>query len=171
MRKLVPRLLHLSTLAVVAVVIYWLAWAASHHGTGLQHGPESNGASSARVRDVQVSDLEGYWSSLLGIEGADPSLSHNTPARLYVIRGNLENISTSSIDHVELRFDLLDPDGTVVYRETGFNRSAESLRRPVDGDPPIEPIPAGATDSFRMLLFGDELPEFADIRVEVVQVE
>jgi hypothetical protein len=171
MRKITPRWLRLSTLAVVSVAICWFAWAAFHPDTGLWKGPATNGASSARAQDVEVSDLEGYWSTLLGIEGGDPSLSHNTPARLYVIRGNLKNISTGSIHHVKLRFELLDSEGAVVYRETGFNRSAEKLRRPVDGEPPVEPIPAGATDSFRMLLFGDELPEFADIRVEVVQVE
>ena len=171
MRKIVPRWLSLSTLAAVAVAICWFAWAAFRPGTGLWNGPAADGASSARVQDVEVSDLEGYWSTLLGIEGGDPSLSHNHPARLYVIRGNLKNNSTGSIHHVELRFELLDSDGSVVYQETGFNRSAEALRRPVNGEPPVEPIPAGATDSFRMLLFGDELPEFADIRVEVARVE
>jgi hypothetical protein len=157
-----------------AVVAYWFAWSAFHPGTELWSGGRPRAEASARMKDVEVASVDGYWSSMLGLVGDDPAESRPTPTSIYVVSGKLHNVSARLIHHVQLRFELLDAAGTVVHREVGFNRSAEVLRAAPTGKhdaPAVEPIAPGGTDSFRMLFFGDELPEFADMRVEVLAVE
>jgi len=103
----------------------------------------------------------------------------NTPAAafgdgsVFVMRGELRNKSSAKVHHVVLRYELLDASGKVLHDAEGYNRSAEAMRPDEEGTVRAEsvvPLAPGATDSFRMVFFHDEVPRFASQRVRVVEV-
>jgi hypothetical protein len=162
-----------------ATVAYWFAWSSFHPDTEVWGGSKKQAAAPDRAGDVEIVLAKGYWSNLLGVVGDGGGGAAPTAGSIYVITGTLDNVSQRTIHHVELEFTLLDADGAVVHRQVGMNRAAESLRPPpmaTRGTPAttpreVTPIEPGGRDTFRMLLFGDELPGFTDMRVAVVAVE
>lgn len=97
-----------------------------------------------------------------------------TKAGLYVVAGELRNRSAEPVQHVVLRYELLDEEGRVRFRADGYNHLAEGLL-PIEGDPDpaatlatVKALEAGAADSFRMLIPSGDLPEFSDYRISVV---
>jgi hypothetical protein len=167
------------------VVVYWFAWAAFHPDTALWRQrrlpagaavsiPAQPHGSAAGGEWISIVDHRAYWTDLFGLgdTGLGPADSGDQPG-LFVISGTLRNESPVRLRAVELSFELLDGAGRVVTAERGYNRGAEVLR-PLDSpfpveanDPPVVPIAAGATDSFRMIFLRDELPAFASYRVSV----
>ena len=88
-----------------------------------------------------------------------------------MLTGIVENTSKEAVNHVVLRYELVDKSGRVVYRDEGFNRAAEALASPQPIVPAeVEPIAAGASDTFRMLMLPAELPPFEKARVTVARV-
>ena len=92
---------------------------------------------------------------------------------LFVISGTLKNVSSKPIRAVMLEFTLIAKDGSVVYRRENFNRAAESLLDAEDAadaaqlEARLVPIAPGATDSYRMIFIGEEIPVFDHSAVSV----
>ncbi len=128
-------------------------------------------ATSLPASPVVILEESASWNQLSGLflgqggAGTEP-FAHGS---LYVIAGRLENRGSRDLDHVVLRYELLDSDGKVVWFEEGNNRAAETL---VDGravPQGMNSLPAGAIDHFRMAFFADEIPGFERHRVSVVE--
>lgn len=151
----------------------WRAWSQLHPDTSLWRPPA---VAEPEVRrepgEIRVRESRGYRTDI-GCAAAQSRLTStnvNAPG-LYVISGTIENTAQQAVDHVVLRFELVDAKGKVVYRDEGFNRSAEALAapKPIDGGD-VVPIAAGGSDSFRMILLSQELPDFETPRVTVMRV-
>jgi hypothetical protein len=149
-----------------ATTVYWFAWSAFHPETELRRppsasreppAPQGNAEGSSAVAIVAHS---ARWTDIFGI-GLDAG-DGGESAGLFVVHGELENVSAEPLHHVKLAFELVDASGRVVASEEGFNRQAETLRRlesPLLGtpEPPAiaTPIPPGGRDAFRMLFLRD----------------
>jgi len=129
---------------------------------------------AAGNEQVEIVEHSAYWTDVLGVISSldGTSLGSQQPL-LFVIRGILRNTSPMARHHVALVFEVLDGEGRVVAAERGFNHRAETLR-PIDSPFPmaeentqVEAIPAGQTDTFRMILVGPDIPPFATYRVRV----
>jgi hypothetical protein len=129
---------------------------------------------AAGSEHIEILEHSAYWTDVLAvISSLDAANLGNQQPLLFVIRGTLRNTSPIACHHAALVFEVLDRDGRVVASENGYNRRAETLR-PIDSPFPmveeehsIEPIPAGATDTFRMILVGSDTPPFTTYRVRV----
>lgn len=96
---------------------------------------------------------------------------------LFLISGELQNISGRPVGYVKLRFELLDATGKIVASEEGYNRKAEDLHRPdyeagkvSRAQLHIRPLAPGTHDTFRMMFIRSEVPRFRHWRVRVVTV-
>ena len=118
-----------------------------------------------------------YWTSLLGLVHRVVGDAAEAP-KLLVIRGELRNLSSHPLHHVELVYELLDGAGAVMASERGFNFAGEALR-PVEGDQMLvgpnvrildatAPVMPGDVDAFRMIFISDEIPAFASYRVRII---
>jgi hypothetical protein len=123
--------------------------------------------------DIEITSSAASWDNLSEL------FLGNTPAAafgegsVFVMRGELRNKGKTSVHHVVLRYELLDASGKVLHDAEGYNRAAESMRPDEEGAVRAErvvPIASGATDSYRMVFFHDEVPKFASQRVRVVEV-
>lgn len=172
-----------------AVTAYWFAWSAFHPDTAVWGGETApapqrlSPQGSAPRGKVESSDqvaIEGhsaYWSDALGRILAGIGGGNRTDtAPLLVIRGDLHNTSGHTLGHVKLVYELLDADGRVVARESGYNRGGEALR-PIDAALPVElrrqervtPIPKDGSDTFRMFFLRTDVPPFDTYRVQVME--
>lgn len=158
-------------------VTNWASWIQAHPETSLWRRAASAEAGEPREPDaVRVLESRDYRTVLgcaFGCEAVSGELS-STPAEhpgVFVISGFVENASASPVHHVVLRYELLDDAGKVVYRDEGFNRSAEVLAETEASAPStvpaIVPIAPGARDTFRMIFLNEELPRFRRTRVTV----
>ncbi len=137
-------------------------------------GPCASAADDARpTTDVRMEETKSYWTSI-GVDimtdaTGDPDKCNG----LFVISGTLKNISSEPIRAVLLEFTLVASDGAVVYRRESFNRAAEALLDVEDAmtvagsRSDIPPIAPGATDSYRMIFIGEEIPAFDHPAVSV----
>jgi hypothetical protein len=123
--------------------------------------------------DIEITSSAASWDNLSEL------FLGNTPAAafgegsVFVMRGELRNKGKTSVHHVVLRYELLDASGKVLHDAEGYNRAAESMRPDEEGTVRAErvvPIASGATDSYRMVFFHDEVPRFASQRVRVTEV-
>ncbi len=159
--------------SATGLAAYWFAWAAFHPDTELwSPAGETARATERPVEHARVSAVTAEWQQLngmflgMGEGGADPGAENS----VLVLTGRVTNVSEEPIDHVVLKFELLDTNGATLYFEEGYNHLAEDL---LDGPrtrgtgTPIEP---GRSDAFRMLFFGEELPSFESHRVSVTTV-
>ncbi|HWP66868.1 MAG TPA: DUF3179 domain-containing (seleno)protein [Candidatus Limnocylindria bacterium] len=167
--------------AVPATWVYWFAWSAIHPGVRLwrsgdvarrTRSPETfSGTVVVATEGVEVAEHAGYWTDLPGI---DPS---GDLGGLLVVRGTVRNRGATPLHHVRLVFELLDGEGRILFRRTGYNRGAETLTpldAPADVPPDLVgdraellPIGAGGEDSFRMLVPSADAPGTAAYRVVV----
>ena len=121
-----------------------------------------------------VKDTDNYWSSMGGAFPIDGGNDNYSGSGLYVITGTVENVSDKPLRRVDLKFELLDGPGDTVYAEQGVNRLAEDdIMLPADeltAKPAHEVamIAPGATDKFRMLFIGSEIPKFVRSRISVI---
>lgn len=95
---------------------------------------------------------------------------------IVLINGRLENTSGHPLQYVKLQFELLSEDGTVIFRDHGYNRKAEALREEVYetgqktlAEMAVEPIGVGAQDEFRFIFFRADIPEFHAYRIRVLE--
>ncbi|HXC49446.1 MAG TPA: FxLYD domain-containing protein [Candidatus Limnocylindrales bacterium] len=151
----------------------WKEWIRAHPDTSLWRMPAIAEPEPNRpVSDVRVAESHDYRTGFgcTLMQTRVTSVGAEPPG-LFVISGTIENVAAAAVDHVVLRFELVGADGRVVYRDEGFNRSAEALAAPVAvrGDD-VVPIAGGATDTFRMIFLSDELPAFERTRVSVARV-
>ena len=116
--------------------------------------------------DVRIEETKSYWTAI-GIDlMADATGEPDRRDGLFVVSGMLRNVSSAPVRAVQLEFTLVAPDGAVLYRRESFNRGAEALldveepMTAVSERPDIPPIAPGATDSFRMIFIGEEIPAF-----------
>jgi hypothetical protein len=127
----------------------------------------SAGADDARpTTDVRIEETKSYWTSI-GVDiMTDATGDPDKRNGLFVISGTLKNVSSEPIRAVLLEFTLVAPDGVVLYRRESFNRAAEALLDVEDAmavagsHTDILPIAPGATDSYRMIFIGEEIPAF-----------
>ena len=130
-------------------------------------GCARNGPDRPRpATDIRIEETKSYWTSI-GVDiMADATGDPDKRDGLFVISGTLRNVSSKPVRAVQLEFTLIAMDGGVVYRRESFNRAAEAL---LDVETPmaevaeradIVPIAPGATDSFRMIFIGEEIPAF-----------
>jgi len=154
---------------VVSLVTYWFAWFAFHPDTEIW-GERVWGGGLGSDR-VVVSGDKGSWSSLLGILGGE---LHRADSDMYLITGEVRNVSGKDLAYARLIYELFDGQGRVLFREYGYNRSAERLRDPEfefggksAAQLGVEPLKAGARDRFRMVFFTDEIPRFDHYRISV----
>lgn len=173
---------HASGRLLPAVSVYWFAWAAFHPDTSVWRAPQAAAASgrssqSAPMR-VRVTETRSYWTSLGAVAPIASTVS-GTPATagrgMFVVAGIIENVSTRVVHSVHLRVALLDPTGREIHHEIAYNRSAEALRdldagpiRDLGAVKEIRPIQPGATDTYRMIFLGDEIPRFDGVSVTIV---
>jgi hypothetical protein len=170
---------------LASTVVYWFAWSAFNEQTSLwplqavslplesAGGSQGEGeAGRNRAGQIEITERRAYWTS----PGVGFSLAGEatTKAGLYVVAGELRNRSAEPVQHVVLRYELLDEEGRVRFRADGYNHLAEGLL-PIEGDPDpaatlatVKAVEAGAADSFRMLIPSGDLPEFSDYRISVV---
>ena len=129
---------------------------------------------SATNDDIRIEETNAYWTQLPCTLTSDPDHQQFAASGLFVISGKLKNRSDLPLHHIRLRFELFDTGGQVVYREEGYNRAAESLMElqegaVVDGKHhDVREIPPGGSDTFRMIMIGDEIPPFDHSGVSVV---
>ena len=126
-------------------------------------------ASAADIRpatDVHIEETKSYWTSV-GVDiMADATGDPDKRNGLFVISGTLKNVSSTPLRVVMLEFTLVGKDGAVVYRRESFNRAAENLLDAEDAadatsiEATLVPIAPGATDSYRMIFIGEEIPAF-----------
>ena len=151
----------------------WQAWVEAHGDTSLWRPAAVPEAHAVRpLRDVRVAESHDYTAAMASAFASSRMASNNLTAYGFVvISGTVENVAKDPVHHVVLRYELLDASGKVVYREEGFNRSAEALAgsRLEAGDV-VTPISPGGMDSFRMLLIPEDLPKFETARVAVLRV-
>jgi hypothetical protein len=156
--------------AVAVLIALFLIAGASMAAENVEPAPvpPAGGAES-----IEISSSASSWDNL-----SDLFLG-NTPAApfgegsMFVMRGELRNNGKRPVRYVVLRYELLDEQGKVVKDVEGYNRSAESMRPDEEGKVDVHkvtPIPAGGTDSYRMVFFHDEVPRFASQRVRVTEV-
>lgn len=149
----------------------WSDWSRRHPDTSLWHPVAVAEAQVTRpTSDVRVTESR-HYRTVIGCALSQSRLtSPNMEAPgLVVISGTIRNVAATPVDHVVLRYELLDGRGRVVFRDEGFNRSAEDLAGPKLTSP-VVPLAAGATDAFRMILLEDELPDFKNARVSVARI-
>ena len=158
-----------------ATPVYWFAWAAFHPATGIWRAPRYEPlAGPVRNTDITIQETKSYWTQLPCTLTADPDHADVANTGLFVISGRLKNASDLPLHHIRLQFDLLDHGGKVVFHEEGFNRAAESLMELEEGaiasgEPEeIREIPPGGSDTFRMIMIGEEIPPFDHPDVSVV---
>jgi hypothetical protein len=141
-------------------------------GMPLAHAGESATAPAADS-DIEITSSAASWDNLSEL------FLGNTPAAafgdgsVFVMRGELRNKGKTSVHHVVLRYELLDAAGKVIHDAEGYNRAAEAMRPDEEGTVRTErvvPLAAGASDSYRMVFFHDEVPKFTSQRVRVVEV-
>ena len=128
---------------------------------------------SDQARQIRVRWAQGESSALAA--GGDLGVDERA---IFLISGEVENVSDQRIAWVKFRFDLLDAGYDVVASEYGYNRSAEAMREPAvergEQDPASLNIPAiepGKTDGFRMTFFRSEVPRFVRWRVKILEVK
>jgi hypothetical protein len=163
---------------VDAFMVYWFAWSVFHPATDIWTAARA----SSRIPDsVEISgsnavvrEIDSYWTSMgtgfgIGVGGDDHSNSG-----LFVISGTVENVSNASLRRIELKFELLDGRGATVYAEQGVNRLAEDnlMLSPADlaakDAEEVAMVAPGASDAFRMIFLGNEVPKFTRSRVSVI---
>ena len=169
-----------------ATSVYWFAWSGFHPDTAVWGNPQP--PTPMRPPGVPVGTADGsaaidivrhraYWTSLLELVHRVVGDAAEAP-KLLVIRGELRNVSSRPLHHVELIYELLDDAGTVVASKRGFNFAGEALR-PVEGDQMVvgpnvrildatAPVMPGDVDVFRMIFISDEIPAFAAYRVRII---
>lgn len=101
----------------------------------------------------------------------------------YRVLGTVQNRSKVPLKYVKLEMELLDKDGNVVLRRSGYNQKAETLEAvegyetaggtasPEEKLEKIEPIAPGEKDGFRMGVGKGEIPKkprFVSYRVRIV---
>lgn len=163
---------------VEAVVVYWFAWSVFHPDTDLWTAlrpssviPDEVELSAARA---ELHDNDGYWTSMGGAFSAESGSDNHSSSGLFVIKGTLENVSKQPIRRVDLKFELIGAKGAPVYAELGVNRLAEADIMLSDEELAAKPaeettmLMPGATDDYRMIFIGNEIPEFVRTRVTVV---
>lgn len=128
---------------------------------------------SDQARHIRVKWAEGQSTALAA--GGELGVDERA---MFLITGEVQNVSDQRIAWVKFRFDLLDAGYDVVASEYGYNRSAEALREPAvesgQQDPAtlkIPPIDPGSTDGFRMTFFKSEVPRFVRWRVKILEVK
>jgi hypothetical protein len=128
---------------------------------------------SDQARQIRVKWAQGDSSALAA--GGDLGVDERA---IFLISGEVENVSDQRIAWVKFRFDLLDAGYDVVASEYGYNRSAEAMREPAvergEQDPASLNIPAiepGKADGFRMTFFRSEVPRFVRWRVKILEVK
>lgn len=116
--------------------------------------------------DVRVEETKSYWTSI-GVDiMTDATGDPDKRNGLFVISGTLKNVSSEPVHAVILEFTLVAKDGSVVYRRESFNRAAEGLLDAEDAadaasiEATLVPVAPGATDSYRMIFIGEEIPAF-----------
>lgn len=158
----------IAPVAAVFVLLFFAGPALGEENAKAAPALPAGGAES-----VEISSSASSWDNL-----SDLFLG-NTPAApfgegsMFVMRGELRNTGKRPLRYVVLRYELLDDQGKVVKDIEGYNRNAESMRPDEDGKvhpEKVTPIPAGGTDSYRMVFFHDEVPRFASQRVRVTEV-
>lgn len=126
-----------------------------------------DGAGDTRpTTDAHIEEMKSYWTSI-GVDlMVDPTGEPDKRYGLFVISGTLKNVSSEPIRVVILDFTLITKDGSVVHRRESFNRKAEALLDAEDAaaaartQSALEAIAPGATDSYRMIFIGEEIPAF-----------
>jgi len=163
-----------------AVNAYWFAWAAFHPDTSVWKTPPAGRRGQTAPGPIRVTETRSYWTSLGAVTpiASTAAGTRDTEGRgMFVVAGTIENVSTRNVHSVHLKVALLDTEGHEVHREIAYNRSAEDLRdldagpiRDLSAVKAIRPIQPGATDTYRMIFLGDEIPRFERVEVTVVTV-
>ena len=168
-----PRVLAVASPVRESLTTNWGTWARMHPDTSLWRPSAIAEPEAIRSADeILVRESRDYRTAfgcaMVQSRMTSPDME---PTGLFVISGTIENVTASSVHHVVLRYELVGDDGKVVYRDEGFNRSAEALAAPKAVDAgEVVPIASGATDTFRMIFLSDELPAFARTRVTIARV-
>jgi hypothetical protein len=117
---------------------------------------------------VRVLSHRGEWTVFASMGGDAESI--------FLITGQIENISGKPLSYVKFQFELLGEDKAVVFRDYGYNRKAEALRdeeyeagKKTFEVMEIESIGTGTQDGFRFLFFKREVPEFHSYRIRVIE--
>jgi hypothetical protein len=140
------------------------------------HAPEPVAARTGADRAV-ITSTDSYWTSLTGSFTIETGSANHSDSGLFVISGTLRNVSARPIRRVWLHFELLDAAGQPVYAEQGVNGLAEPTIDLSDAElarttaAAQATLAAGATDSYRMILLGNEIPDFDQVRVTIVSTQ
>lgn len=117
---------------------------------------------------VRILSHAGQWASLFGTGGSSEPM--------FLISGQLENVTGKPLTYVKLQCELLGEDNVTIFRDYVYNRKAEALReegyengKKSLADMAIEPINAGAQESFRFIFFKSDVPEFRSYRLRVLE--
>ena len=116
---------------------------------------------------IRLLSHRGAWTSFFSMGGSESML---------LINGRLANDSEKPLTYVKLQFELLGENNVVVFRDYGYNRKAEALRKEdyeagkkALADMEVEHLTAGAEDEFRFIFFKNEVPEFRAYRIRVLE--
>jgi len=96
----------------------------------------------------------------------------------YHMSGYVKNTSDQSLKYVQLEVELLDKEGNIVLRRTGYNQRAEVLE--MEGASgtleeklkEVEPLAPGEKDFFRMAFDKEQIPKkpkFTSYRVKITE--
>jgi hypothetical protein len=124
-------------------------------------------------RRIEITSSAASWDNLSELFLGNTPASPFGDGSVFVMRGELRNKGTTSVHHIVLRYELLDASGKVLHDAEGYNRAAEAMRPDEEGavrSERVVPLAPGATDSYRMVFFHDEVPRFASQRVRVVEI-
>lgn len=161
---------------VATTISYWFAWATFHHATQLWMGDDQSEkqraggrAGADQTSDLALENISSSWDDLSALFMGGGEATPFAESAVYVISGTLRNTGKTAIAHAVLRYELLNESGTPIYTEEGYNRAAENLLDGRENAGAITPIAAGASDQFRMVFFGGEIPRFVAHRVTVAE--
>ncbi len=125
---------------------------------------------NGRPPGIEITSHSGEWSAFFSMGGGS--------LPIFLIHGELHNISGKELTYVKLQYELVGEDGVVVYRDYGYNRRAEILRdeayesgKKSLAEMGVKGIPSGGKDSFRFPFFKDDVPEFQSYRIRILEAK
>ncbi|HEY2776220.1 MAG TPA: FxLYD domain-containing protein [Candidatus Binatia bacterium] len=135
--------------------------------------PAAAKAGAADPSQIEITSTKSSWDNLSELFLSSAPAPAFSEGSVFVMSGELRNKSRRPVRYVVLRYELLDENGKILQDVEGYNRSAEGMRPDEEGNThpeEVKAIPAGGTDSYRMVFFHDEVPKFKNQRVRVTEV-
>ena len=167
------RLVRLRRSVSLMVSVALLSLASGAASAGETAAPASPAPEVQPDSRIEITSTASSWDNLSELFLGSTPASPFGEGSVFVMRGELRNKGDAPVKYIVLRYELLDDKGNVLNTAEGYNRSAEQMRPDEEGNAhpqEVKSIPAGGSDSYRMVFFHDEVARFVSQRVRVAEV-